>query len=93
MFFDAKSQEVYHLIETNYYRFDQKSPKELEDAFLLALVASLGDKHSSYFNSNDAKAFSDMLAGDFEGIGAIIEDNVRGVKIAKVLDGSPAEKA
>lgn len=44
-------------------------------------------------NASDAKQFHESLAGDFEGIGAVVESVVRGIKIAKVLEKSPAEQA
>ncbi|MDD2694134.1 MAG: S41 family peptidase [Candidatus Gracilibacteria bacterium] len=59
---------------------------------ITSLVSSLGDKHSSYFPPKEATDFSDTLRGDFEGIGAVIDENPKGIKIQKVLEGSPAEK-
>ncbi len=57
------------------------------------MVESLGDRHSVYFNEEDTKEFSEALLGDFEGIGAVIQAHYKGIKISKVIAGSPAEKA
>ncbi len=35
---------------------------------ITSLVESLGDKHSSYFPPKEAKEFSEVLNGNFEGI-------------------------
>lgn len=59
---------------------------------ITSLVESLGDKHSSYFPPKEATDFSDTLRWDFEGIGAVIDENPKWIKIQKVLEGSPAEK-
>jgi carboxyl-terminal processing protease len=92
VFHSEKSQEAYQYIENNYYGFYSKNKKDIEDAFIKALATSLGDKHTSYFNETDAIKFIDTLKGDFEGIGAVIHENIKGIQIMKVLSGSPAEK-
>lgn len=38
-------------------------------------IGAFGDKHSEYFNPEETKKFNEMLSGDFEGIGAVIEKN------------------
>ncbi len=60
---------------------------------LTALVESLGDKHSSYFPPKEAKEFIEVLSGDFEGIGAVIDEHIRGIIIRKVFPDSPAKKS
>ena len=58
-----------------------------------ALVWSLGDKHSNYFPPKEAKDFSEVLRGDFEGIGAVIDEHPLGIILRRVFSTSPAEKA
>jgi hypothetical protein len=60
---------------------------------ITSLVESLGDKHSSYFPPKEAKEFTEVLSGDFEGIGAIIDEHIRGIIIRKIFPNSPAKKA
>lgn len=90
---DSKAREVYALMKKYFFQFDQKTETELKDGFLSALVESLWDRHSAYFNEQDTKEFKESLAGDFEGVGAVIESVTRGIKIAKILEGSPAQRA
>ncbi len=93
IFSDKKAKEVYNLIEKNYFRFSEKSSKKVQDAFLESLVKSLWDKHSSYFNTEDTEEFMEVLKWDFEGIGAVVGFDVHGVRILRVLEGSPAQKS
>ncbi len=58
-----------------------------------ALTKSLWDKHTSYFNPKDAKEFSEALSGDFEWIGAVIQEHKKGIQIMKILTGSPASRS
>ena len=81
------------MIVNEYYHFSEKSKEEIENSFITSLVSTLGDKHSSYFPPKEASDFKDTLRGDFEGIGAVIDEHPRGVKIQKVLKNSPAEKS
>ena len=91
---DAKKvREVYDFIEKNYYSFSTKDKKKLEDSFLEAMTTALGDKYTNYFNTVESKKFTDTLHGDFEWIGAVINENPKGIQIMKVLDGSPAIKS
>lgn len=92
VFNSKKVKEVYRFIEQNYYGFHSKDQKVVEDAFLSSLANSLGDKHSSYMNDENAKKFISTLQWDFEWIGAVIHENPKGIQIMKVLPGSPAEK-
>jgi C-terminal processing protease CtpA/Prc len=63
------------MIQDEYYHFSEKTKEEVENGFITSLVSSLGDKHSTYFPPKDAEEFSDTLRGDFEGIGAVIDEN------------------
>lgn len=93
IFTSPKIEQAKKIIEKQYYHFNEKSKQEIEDWVLKSIVESLGDKHSSYFNSKDAKEFSEVLRGDFEGIGAVIDQHMKGIIIRKVFDTSPAKRA
>ncbi len=60
---------------------------------ITSLVGSLWDRHSSYFPQKEAKEFSEVLNGNFEGIGAVIDEHIKGIIIRKVFDTSPAKKS
>ncbi len=93
IFASEKINTAKKIIETQYYHFSEKSKEEIENGMIESMVRSLGDKHSSYFPPKEATEFKDLLSGDFEGIGAVIDDDIRGIKIKKVFPTSPAQKA
>lgn len=57
------------------------------------MTDSLGDIHTEYFDPDETKKFNDTLAGDFEGIGAVVQSSPFGVIVEKVIDGSPANSS
>jgi carboxyl-terminal processing protease len=87
-----KIQEAYGYLEKKYYWFHERTQEQREDALIDALTKSLWDKHTSYFNTKEAKEFSQSLSGDFEGIGAIIQEHREGIQIMKTLKDSPASR-
>lgn len=93
VFSSDKIKNVEKIIQDEYYHFSQKSKEDIENWMITSLVESLWDKHSSYFPPKEAKEFSEILNGDFEGIWAVIDEHIRGIIIRKVFDTSPAKKA
>lgn len=91
-FQSKKIEEAYSYLEKYYYGFHERTDTEKEDALIDALTKSLGDKHTSYFNPKDAQEFTESLSWDFEWIGAVIKEHLKGIQIMKVLDNSPAKK-
>lgn len=85
--------EAYKLSAENYYGFDTLSEKDLVSGMIKGFVGAFGDKHSEYFNPDETKKFNEMLSGDFEGIGAVIEKNDFWVVIERIIAGSPAKEA
>lgn len=82
-----------NLIRKYAYGFDKKPREDIEDAMLKSIIAWLWDKHSTYFTKKETTQFEEALRGDFEWIGAVINEHPRGIKIMKIIVGSPAEKA
>ncbi|MDD2892223.1 MAG: S41 family peptidase [Candidatus Gracilibacteria bacterium] len=85
--------EAYKQASENYYGFDTLSEKDLVSGMIKGFIDSFGDKHSEYFNLDETKKFNEVLSGDFEGIGAVIEKNDFGVIIDRIIAGSPAKEA
>ncbi len=56
-------------------------------------IASLGDPFSYFLPPEDAKRFNEDLQGNFEGVGAEIQQVSGLITVVAPLDGSPAEKA
>lgn len=87
----TKFWEIYKTIKTESYDSNIKK-QDLEDSAIKGLVNGLSDKHSQYFDTKDTKSFQEALSWDFEGIGAIVEENVLWVKLERIIKGSPAKK-
>jgi len=68
------------------------SKKEVSDSLIHGFVDSYGDQFSEYFSPEELVSFQTMIDGDFEGIGAYVEDSPAGVYISGVLPDSPAQK-
>lgn len=84
---------IYNIINKNYYSFDYLKNKELTYWVAKWLVDALWDKHSEFFTPEEAQKFNEVLNWDFEWIGAIIQKNDLWVQISKLIDWSPAWEA
>jgi carboxyl-terminal processing protease len=82
--------EVYNIIQENSYGIWEIEKQELIDWAIKWLVGWLSDKHSEYMNSEEKEQFNELLTGDFEGIGAIVEEHPLWVLIEQVFKWSPA---
>jgi carboxyl-terminal processing protease len=87
----AMRAEIIESIEDNFYKPVDK--KKLDDASLKGIVESLDDPYSHYLTPKEAKQFNESVSGEFEGVGMNVEQDKRGLKVLRVFDGSPAERA
>ncbi len=85
--------EVYSILKQEYYSAEKVKKEDLQEWIIVGLVESLGDKHSEFMNPEVNKKFQEVLSGDFEGIGAVVEKVPLGVKVERILKWSPAKKA
>lgn len=67
--------------------------EKINDGMIHTFVSSYGDQFTQYFSPEELVSFQTMIEGDFEGIGAYVEDSPNGVYISGVLPGSPAQKS
>lgn len=81
--------EVKNLLDKN---LSAPSEKHMSDSFIHAFVEAYGDQFSEYFSPEELVSFQTMIDGDFEGIGAYVEDSPSGVYVSGVLPDSPAQK-
>lgn len=66
--------------------------EKFSDQILSDFVSSHGNTYTEYINSTDSKVFFEtVVQGDFEWIGAFIEESPQGVYILDVIPGSPAQ--
>ena len=87
----ALRAEVIDTIEDNFYK--KVSDERLDDASLKGIVESLNDPFSHYLTPKEATQFNESVSGEFEGVGMNVEQDKRGLKVLRVFDGSPAERA
>ncbi len=57
------------------------------------MLASLGDKHTSYMDPDEFKTANEPLNGEYEGIGAWVDTTAEYLTIISTMPGTPAEKA
>jgi carboxyl-terminal processing protease len=87
----ALRAEIIDSIEDNFYKPVEES--RLEDASLKGIVESLGDPFSAYLTPREARVFTQDVSGEFEGVGMNVEQDRRGLRVLRVFDGTPAERA
>ncbi len=77
-----------------YYLYDYDI-KNVQDAALKAMVASLNDPYTTYYTKEEFEAFNQSSAGEYEGIGMLItQDKDSGqIVIVKFFEGSSALEA
>lgn len=84
-------QQAIDTIESNYYR---KIPADqLVDNSIQGAVDSLDDQFSHYFDPQTYKRFQQSTNPSFSGIGVTVQPHDRGLVIAHVIPGTPADKA
>ncbi|MDQ1686808.1 MAG: carboxyl-terminal processing protease [Frankiaceae bacterium] len=88
---NAARDELIDAIESSFYK--KVDRKKLEQASLKGVVESLKDPFSHYLTPAETKAFNQQLNPAFEGVGMSVQDDKRGLRVVKVFDGSPAQKA
>lgn len=87
--------EASELIEANYYR--PVPHGELTDSSLQGMVGGLRrryrDRFSEYFSPAMLARFNEEIEGRFSGIGLGVGEVERGLRVERVFEGSPAERA
>ena len=89
--------QVYALIEEQYVapNNEEVDPTALVDGAIRGMVEALDDENSGYMTPQQYPLMFDDLSGAIEGIGVVIRDNeeVGGIEVANILEGTPAEAA
>ncbi|HPO05915.1 MAG TPA: S41 family peptidase [Candidatus Gracilibacteria bacterium] len=86
-------ESVNQQIKNKYYRLEKVDEGKLMDGALEGYVKKLDDPYSVYFPPQENADFNVSLEGNFEGIGAYLEETDQGIIIQSPISGSPAEKA
>ena len=88
------TSEALDVIEESY--FEDVDPEELEQASVRAMVDQLRkqykDRFSHYFGPEAFARFNELTEGRFSGVGMSVNEVGRGLRVATVFDGSPAQQ-
>ena len=85
--------EIYRALRDNYIDPAAIDPELLRTGAINGLINAVGDTHQIYL-SKEAREFSDTdLRGQFEGIGATVDQKGGEIVIQRPFDGSPAQQA
>jgi carboxyl-terminal processing protease len=87
--------EAAEIIKGNYFR--KVGDTELGNASLQGMVRELRKRHkdrfSDYFSPENLEGFNQQIEGRFSGVGLSVVSVKKGLHVAKVFHGSPAEGA
>lgn len=85
--------EVYNILKSEYYSAETVEKEDIENGIIQGLVESLWDKHSEFMDPETNEKFQEVLSGDFEWIGAVVEKVPLWVQVERILKWSPAKNA
>nr|WP_282600173.1 S41 family peptidase [Patulibacter sp. SYSU D01012] len=75
----------------DYYRDPGKA--ELVDDAIGGMVQGLDDRFSQYLNPTDFRRFQQSQDNRFDGIGVVVSEDPKGLRVNTVYPGSPAKEA
>lgn len=84
--------EVWDLVHDRYLRQPVDDTALIEGA-IDGMLATLGDPHTRYLSPEDQLSAQESMDGEFQGIGAEVEDVDGAITVVSPIDGSPAEAA
>jgi carboxyl-terminal processing protease len=87
----AVRAEILEAIENGFYK--EVDEDELDQASYKGIVRELDDRFSHYLTPEEADLFNESVSGRFEGVGMTVQEHPRGLLVASVFEGSPAEEA
>lgn len=73
--------------------FDESRVRSLTYEAIRGMTLSLGDPFSSFLDPEDWNQMQATTRGDFDGIGIVLQQEGGTVRVAEVIETSPAEKA
>ncbi len=78
-------------IDDNY--IDEVDAGRLADAAIAGAVRALDDKFSGYLSEEEYVRFNDATHGRFQGVGITVSSVDAGLRVQRVVEDSPAERA
>lgn len=87
----VKLYHVYDTLNQDYYKDVKK--EDLIDGAIKGMVSGLKDPYSEYMTEKEQSEFSESMQGDFQGIGAEVEQKDGKILISSPIKDAPAYKA
>lgn len=89
----GKYASVAEIIDTSY--IGDSDPESVCDAAISGMIDSLGDRWSYYMTAEEYDAYKLRVNNVYTGVGITVvqDEQMRGMSIASVYEGSPAEEA
>lgn len=84
--------ETWDLVHARYYDLPVDDDLLTEGA-IDGMLAVLGDDHTRYLSPADEEAARQTMSGEFQGIGAEVEERDGYIAVVSPIEGSPAEAA
>lgn len=84
--------QVYDIVEKQYFSSGSLKKEDIVSGAIAGMVEALWDKHSEFMTPSVHEKFQEALSGDFEWIGAVVEKEPLGVRVERIIKGSPAKK-
>ena len=88
-------EQAREVIEENYFR--EVDPEALEGSSVRGMVDELrkryDDRFSHYFGPKQLEELNAATSGEFSGVGLTVSEVKRGLRVASVLDDTPAQRA
>ncbi|HEY32384.1 MAG TPA: S41 family peptidase [Dehalococcoidia bacterium] len=86
-------EEVWEIIQEEYVETDELDTETLIRGAVKGMVDALDDPHSAYMDPDDYERFTSDLSGEFEGIGAHVEERDGQIIVIAPIPGTPADEA
>lgn len=85
--------EIYQAMKENYIEPERLDADLLRTGAINGLITAIGDPHQVYITKEQAELDDTSLRGQFEGIGATVDQRGGEIVIVNPMDDSPAKRA
>ena len=93
---DAISDKMEYIqdIVDSYFLYDE-DPEKVEDGIYIGLMYGLDDPYAGYYNKEDFESLMEDTSGEYCGIGAMVQQNIKTgvVTVVRVFKDAPAYEA
>ncbi len=84
---------TWKLLQNHYLRPNEMNAQKMVEGAVAGMVDAVGDPYTLFMSPEESTDFVNGLDGNLEGIGAELESNDGIVRVVRLIDGSPAERA